>query len=394
MAVDAPGVTDDTIRVGGVASVTNPLGGGFGGNFDGVKAYFEMVNDNGGVHGRSLELVAEHDDQVSQNDAKIQQLLTQDDIFAVLPVASLLFTGADDLAEASVPTFGWTINPEWEGTEEEPKENLFGQAGSALCITCASPLAPFVANELDVDKVGLLAYNVPQSADCATGMEASFEEYSEEGSATVEFVDRSLAYGTTNLSVQVSQMKDEGVDLVLACMDLQGSVTLAREMGRQSLDAVHYMVNAYDQDLLDDYGDLFQGSVVTTFFAPFNVEEPPPGLETYLEWMERTDTEADENTMNGWLSAALFVEGLEQAGPDFSRAKVIDALNSESDWDADGLLAGVDWTKEHAEPRNPACMAFSLIEDDEFVPAFGEPGKPFICTDRSQEGVPQGTPSE
>jgi branched-chain amino acid transport system substrate-binding protein len=393
VAVDAPGVTEDTIRVGGVASVTNPLGGDYDQHFLGVEAYFEMVNEAGGVHGRSLELVARHDDQVARNDAAVRQLLTQDDVFAVLPVASLLFTAADDLVEAGVPTFGWVINPEWEGTADDPKENLFGQNGSFVCFGCASPFAPYVASQLGAQNVGLLAYNVSQSAECANGMEASFDEYTEPGSATVEFVDRSLGYGTTDLSVQVSQMKDAEVDMVLACMDLQGVVALAREMQRQSLDAVHYLVNAYDRELLTEFGDLFQDSVVLTFFTPFEVEDPPPGLQDYLEWMDRTGTEANENTMNGWLNAALLVEGLRQAGEDFSRAKVIDAINAMTDWNADGLLAGVDWTTAHTQPSDPVCQAFSRIDGEEFVPAFGEPGQPFVCLDRSTEGVPSGTPS-
>lgn len=394
VAVDAPGVTDDVIRVGGVASVTNPLGGKWDGQFQGVEAYFEMVNEDGGVHGRRLELAVQHDDQVANNDAAVQELLTQDDVFAVLPVASLLFTGADDLVRANVPTFGWTINPEWEGTSEEPKDNFFGMNGSFLCFGCPSPVTPFLADQLGVGSIGLLAYNVPQSADCATGVERSFDEYAAPGSAAVRFVDKSLSYGTTDLSVQVAQMKDAGVDLVLTCMDFQGVVTLAQEMNRQSLDAVQYMVNAYDPELLTEFGDLFQGSVVMTYFTPFEVEDPPEGLQTYLEWMDRTGTVKNENTLTGWVNAALFVDGLREAGPDFSRQKLIDAINAMTEWDADGLLHGIDWTRAHTEAGDPVCPAFSRIEGDEFVPVFGEPGKPFVCLDRGATGVPVGSPSE
>lgn len=393
VAVDAPGVTDSAIRVGGVASVTNPVGGKYDQMADGVEAYFEMVNEDGGVHGRQLELVARLDDQVANNDAMVQQLLTQDDVFAVLPVATLLFSGADELVQANVPTFGWSINPEWEGSADDPRANLFGQAGSFLCFACGSPVVPYMADQIGATKIGLLAYNVPQSADCATGAEKSLQNFTEPGAATVAFVDKSLAYGTADLSVQVSQMKDAGVDMVLTCMDLQAVVALAREMKRQSLDAVQYLPNGYDPELITEFGDLFQGSLVLTFFTPFEAEDPPEGLQSYLDWMERTDTPLTENTMNGWLNAALFVDGLREAGPDFSRQKVIDAINAMTDWDAGGLLAGVDWTTAHTEGNDPICSAFSRVEGDAFVPTFGEPGKPFVCVDRDTEGIPEGTPS-
>src|SRR5689334_8187894 len=63
VAVQQPGVTADTISVGGVASVTNPLGGNYGDAFLGTKAYFDMVNSQGGIYGRQLKLTEERDDK-------------------------------------------------------------------------------------------------------------------------------------------------------------------------------------------------------------------------------------------------------------------------------------------------------------------------------------------
>jgi hypothetical protein len=97
--------------------------------------------------------------------------------------------------------------------------------------------------------------------------------------------------------------------------------------------------------------------------------------------------------MNGWLSAALFVEGLRQAGPDFSRQGVIDAINQMTDWEADGLLEGVDWTVEHTQAPRFVCNVVSLIDGDEFVPTFGgQPDEPFLCLDRNAEGRPEAVP--
>src|ERR671913_926555 len=57
-----PGVSEDTIRVGGVGSVTNPIGVKAGSAFEGAKAYLDRINEEGGVDGREIELVAEEDD--------------------------------------------------------------------------------------------------------------------------------------------------------------------------------------------------------------------------------------------------------------------------------------------------------------------------------------------
>lgn len=391
--VDAPGVTDTEIRVRGIVSATNPYGAKFADAYNGVHAYFEMVNDGGGVHGRQLVVDEPIDDRLGGNEDAVNELLTQDDPFAVMPVASPLFTGNERLVEAGIPTFGWTLSTEWRGTAEQPKANLFGQIG-ILCTDCPTPMPPYVAQLAGATNVGLLAYNVPQSAECATGVERSFAQYTGPGAPAVAFSDNTLAPLTTELSTQVSQMQDAGVDLVITCMDFQGVITLAREMQRQGLDAPQYLLNAYDPELLSEFPDLFQGSYVLTFFAPFETADPPEGLTQFLDWMGRLGYEANESAMNGWLNAALFVEGLRQAGENFSRESLIQAINGIDNWTADGLLAHVDWTTAHTEPMDPVCYALSQVEGQAFVPVAAEGNGPFVCLNRDQQGIPATTTPE
>lgn len=375
VAVDAPGVTDDEIRVEGVASLTNPLGGKYDTAADGVNAYFEMVNSEGGVHGRDLVLTGVRDDKVANNTAEVKGVIDSDEAFAVMPVASLLFTGADQLVAAGVPTFGWTINPEWQGTPEEPRENLFGQAGSFLCLGCEQPGPVHAIREAGRHRAGLLSYNVPQSATCLEGWDKSIERWGDTADAEVVFRDASLSYGTTDLSVQVSKMKDADVDVVLTCMDNNGVVTLAKEMKKQGLGAIQFLPNAYDQEFLDEFGDLFEGSYVMVSFSPLETPEDlrPQGLEDFEEWMESTGGEVSENSLVGWLNAALFVAALEEAGPDFDRQKVIDAVNSMTDFTADGMLRGVNWAEHGHHTREPDnCNVYLRVEDGRFVPTTEE----------------------
>jgi branched-chain amino acid transport system substrate-binding protein len=374
--VTAPGVTDSEIRVGGVASVTNPVGGRYGDAFEGVKAYFDMVNSQGGLYGRQLVLTDELDDQTANNATEVQRLAGSD-IFAVLPVAGPLFTGADLLVREQIPTFGWTIGTEWEGTRDDPRSNLFGQAGSYLCFDCAQPNTAWVAQQVGAERIGVLGYSVAQAALCGESMKVSIAAYDEEIDAEVVYSDTSLPFGVSDLSAQVSDMKDDDVDLVTTCMDNNGAVTLAREMRRQGLDAPMYLPNGYDHRMLEEYGDLLEGSIVRTEFASFEVDPKPRGLQNYLDYMEARDAEPSENSMIGWLNADLFVTGLREAGPHFSRQAVIDAINGLPDYTADGLLPGVDWTVSHTVSQ--PCAFFSRIEDGEFEPAFDTSELPFVC---------------
>ncbi len=390
VAVDAPGVTDEEIRVTGIVSATNPLGANYASAADGVNAYFAMVNDAGGVHGRQLVLADVRDDKVANNTAEAKGVVDSDEAFAVIPVATLLFTGADTLVEAGIPTFGWTINPEWQGTQDDQKLNLFGQAGSFLCLGCAQPYPPYIAERADRSKVGLLAYNVPQSSTCLDGWGKSIEKWGAPAGAEVVFSDASLAYGTTDLSVQVQKMAEAGVDMVATCMDNNAIVTLAKEMKKQGLDAIQLLPNAYNQEFFEEFGDLFEGSYVIIGFSPLEAPDDlrPEGLDLYEEWIDSTGGERTENSMVGWLNAAAFVEGLREAGPEFTRQKVIDAINSLEDQNAEGMLPGTNWAEYGHWQRNPInCSTYLEIVDGKMTPT--EQDSIFTCFDVSGDELEQ-----
>ncbi len=377
--VDQPGVSQDEIRVGGVASETNnPVGSTFGDSFAGVKAYFEKVNQSKdkGIYGRKLRLVAERDDQLGSNQAQVQALLSQDNVFAALPITVVLFTGASTLEQGGVPTFGWDIHPEF-GSEQHPgAPNLFGEKRSYLCFTCAGPGLPWLAKQLKAKRLGVLAYTVAQSTDCLTGIQASFDKYP---SAKVAFTDSSIQFGNVDFSNDVAQMIDKKVDLVATCMDNNAVLNLAREMKQQGLDAPQYMPQAYDKKFVEANAQFLEGSYVLTYFTPFEVKQKPKGLKDYLKWMDKTGGPKNEHSLSGWINADLFYQGLKAAGPEFTRQKVVDAINQMTNYTADGILPGIDWTRQHTADPESDCTVLSKIENGKFVPSFGQPGKPFVC---------------
>jgi hypothetical protein len=337
-----------------------------------------MVNASSdrGIYGRKLRLTSQRDDQVGMNRQEVQALLSEDDVFAALPIAVLLFTGADLLGQAGVPTFGWNINAEW-GSEQAPgPPNLFGEKGSYLCFTCAGQPVPWLAKRVKAKKIALLAYQSPQSADCAKGVQASFDKYP---SGDIAFLDTSLSFGVNDLSTDVSRMKDDKVDLVVTCMDTNGTLTLAKEMKKQGLDAPQYLSNVYDHEFIERNAPFFEGSYTATFFTPFEVKPEPAGLKQFERWMKRNGSAPNENSLTGWMNADLFYRGLQAAGPEFTRQKVVDAINTMTDYTAGGLVAGIDWTTAHREDPPEGCAVMSKIEHGRFVPTFGEPGKPFRC---------------
>jgi branched-chain amino acid transport system substrate-binding protein len=141
---DRTGVTSNEIKVGGVVSKSNPTGRPYTDAFKGAEAYFNMVNAKGGVFGHKIKMVSELDDQAqaSRNVQAVRSLVEEKKVFAVLPVATIVFAGAKYLADKGVPTFGWNINEQWS-----LGPNLFGQRGSYTCFTCVQPFLAYVAQQ-------------------------------------------------------------------------------------------------------------------------------------------------------------------------------------------------------------------------------------------------------
>jgi ABC-type branched-subunit amino acid transport system substrate-binding protein len=377
-----PGVTSDTIRVGGVVSKTNVLNGPYASAFDGTKAFFDMVNSKGGIYGRKLELVSERDDQMGQNQQQVQAMLSQDNVFAALPMATIVsFTGAQDLIDANVPTFGWNINTEFTG-----HKNMFGTNYGALCLGCVGSLQPFIAKQLGKKRIGVLAYNQASSTPCAEGIEKSFEKYP---TAKVVFVTKSMSFGTNDFSVEVQQMKDKGVDFVLTCIDDSAAVALGKEMRKQNLDAIQYLPNGYDTKLAAANKEFLEGDIVGVPFAPFEFRPKSKGMTDFDKWMDKRKAEKNELAMAGWQAAAMFYEGLQGAGKNFTRQGVMDALNKMTDQTLGGLIPARNWTVDHDINHRVACVAVTQIKDGKFVPKFTEPGKPFLCLPDQPKTLPK-----
>src|SRR5579862_8007149 len=124
------GVTNTQINVAVITAGTNPLAGDYSSYVNGIQAYFDMINSEGGIYGRKLVISAQHDDQFVNDEHTVKASLAQDHAFATF-IATALFSGAPDLAASNppMPTFTWNINQEFAGIP-----NLFG-TGGALCFT-------------------------------------------------------------------------------------------------------------------------------------------------------------------------------------------------------------------------------------------------------------------
>ena len=378
-----PGVNDDEIRVTSIVTISNnTLGTNIAAYNDGIEAYFNFINETGGIYGRELVLANRRDDQLFMNQPESLAMVEEDDSLAAF-VATLLFFGADTLNDAGVPTFGWNIHNEFAD-----RRNIFGNIAPS-CIGCIHQLFPYVASQVGATKAGIFGYgNSENSKICAEGTRDSIEHYSAEaGGMTVEFFDTSIEFGLAGgVAPQVSEMKDKGVDIIYTCLDLNGMRTIAQELVKQDYrdDVIMYHPNTYNHEFVAANADLFEGDLVFVQFVPFEAEIDSELQRRFFEYT--ADLKLEEQTIVGWLNAHLFYEGLLAAGPEFDRASLVDALRTFDDYSHDGLTNPIDFSRQIALPNNNPdadyeyrCINAVKIVDGAFEQWTGEPGRPWQC---------------
>src|SRR5581483_2156716 len=291
------------------------------------------------------------------------------------------FAGAKYLVDNNIPTFGWNINAEWN-----LGPNLFGEKGSNLCFDCPNAWLPYLAKQTGFTNVGILTYTAVQSQDCAKGWEAAIEQIGgPKAGLKLTFEDTSLAFGFSpaDLAADLDKMKQGDVQFLATCIDGAGSARLGQAFKDNNLPIVQYLPNGYDNKLISQNAAVLEGDYVTVSFFPFEADQKPQALQQFIDAMHARGKEPNENSLSGWINAIQFVQGLREAGPDFDRQKLIDAINKETAFTADGIRPdGIDWTTTgHKGRSNTDCVAILQVHDGKLVPRFGQPGKPMVCFD-------------
>ncbi len=219
------GITPKSVTVGNVSIITGPVPGLFEGAPIGVKAYFAMINAQGGVDGRKL-LVDSKDDAFSgqQNMTETQEAINSD--FALVGSFSL-FDGYGCAALASdtaVPDVSVTLD---SGTNALPNDF------SAQPLSGQETLGPVAYYKKHYPKDTTVGAIVSDVASAKTQMAQQFAGMKSEG-YKIAYVDdvNPLA---SDFTTDVINMKNKGVNAVdLTGIDWQDAAIFVENANTQN----------------------------------------------------------------------------------------------------------------------------------------------------------------
>jgi len=318
-----PGLTDSRIVIGSCAALEGPSSFLGRETVGGAEAYFQFVNDGGGVNGRKLQLIS-HDD--SYDPAKAQacwDALMAQKVFALgffvgtptavkyVPLAESngvpligLFTGAQSLYS---PLRRWVINVR-ASYFDETREQVEG-----------------LWSTLHYRKIAVI---YPDDAFGSTVLQGVQTGLKEKGSAPMATAEYSRQ--TTLGDAAMEKVKAASPDAVVVVGPSNTVAPILKQAHAKGWKPLFVTVSFVGTDeLIQEAGEDAEGVVVTQVVPPYYLTDLKT-VALYRRTLEKYQPGARPNfvSFEGFVDAMVMVEGLKRAGKELTREGLIHAIES------------------------------------------------------------------
>jgi len=375
------GASDSEIKVGQTVPFSGPASA-YATVGKAQAAYMKMINDQGGVNGRKIDLI-QYDDAYSppKTVEQVRKLVEGDEvlltfqIIGTAPNAAVLkylngkkvpqlfaATGASKFTDPK--NFPWTMgfNPSYfvEG-------RIYGQ---------------YILKEHPDARVGVLYQNDDLGKDYLNGLKAGLGDKA----ATMIVTEVSYELTEPTIDSQILKIKDSGADLFFsATTPKQAAQAIKKiaELGWHPLQIVDINANSVGAVLKPAGLDAARGIVSVGYVKdPSEPSKDDPGMQRYLDFMQKYYPDGDKaSSLNvyGYITAQLLVQVLRQCGDDLTRDNVLKQAASLHNVELDLLLPGISVSTSPTDYRVNKQLQMVKF-DGEHWQAFGP-----IVTDAAKE---------
>lgn len=327
----APGISDKEILVGQFAAFSGPAAQ-LGERLKvGIEAYFKATNTQGGVNGRTFKLVTRDDGyEPEKASAAVKALIFEDKVFALIGAVGTP-TGL-----AAMPVFT---------AEKVPMVGMFTGA-QALREPFNRQIFHVRASYFDeTERI------VQHVTSMGSKNIAVFYQNDAYGKAGLEGVNRALAKrdlkpvalatferNTVDVSASLATILPTKPDAVIQIGAYKSVATFIKESRKNGYGGQFFNVSFVgSKALADELGQVGTGVVISQV-VPFPFAQAAPVVREYQQRMgEAGQKEFDFSSMEGFLMAKVFVEGVKRAGRSITREGLIIALESMHDVNLGGF---------------------------------------------------------
>lgn len=329
-ALAQQGVDAETITLGQSGAQSGPLAELNKEYLAGANLYFTQINERGGVNGRRIRLIT-LDDAYDPNKAaeNVQRLIEQQQVFALFAC----FGTGPSLKAAPIATAA--------------KVPFYAPYTGAEALR--EPLNPYVFHvrasyrqeiEKVVDhltKLGIQAIGVVHHADPfgLAGLEAATGALARRGLKPA--VVAPITSGGNDAAETVQKLAAANPAAVIMVTAGNSSSALLKAIQHAGIQPMLYGLSVISStQLIRDLGDKAHGLVIAQVMpSPFRIDYP--FVRDYRQAAEKAGLPYAYASLEGYLAARSFTEALRRSGRELTREKLVNTLETMSDWDAGGL---------------------------------------------------------
>jgi ABC-type branched-subunit amino acid transport system substrate-binding protein len=321
-AGETPGITDNSILIGSCSALDGPAR--FLGNqmVLGASAYLHSVNDEGGVFGRKVQLMALDDGYDPEKAPACFKRMTKEGVFALgffvgtptakvyipmaeeerIPVVGL-FTGAQLLYE---PLKHYVINVRASYYDEtrEQVEKLW---------------------EANIRKIGVIYQDDAFGKTVLDGVKLALQKHNSAPAGMGTFSRNTTDVDSALKSVMAA--RPQAVVMVGPYAPVAAIVKKAHAAGwRPQFLTVSFVGT---EEFIKEAGPDAEGTIITQVLPPYEHSDYPT-VALYRQQLAKyyPNTPPSFVSLEGFVDAMVFVEGLKRAGKELTREKFIIGLES------------------------------------------------------------------
>lgn len=354
-AADVPGVTKDTIKIGVISPMTGSAAI-FGKSAFGVEALYKQINDQGGIHGRKIELVREDDNcDPARGLAAMKKLVSQDQVFAINGIAcsGVAMAVKQEIVKTDVPLMIMSAATDALSVPTVP--NVFQAVPTTSVV--GRTMIDFAMSKPGVEKIAFVSH----SDDWGKSNRDPAVDQLKTKYSKSPILDMTMERGSNDATPQILQIRNSGAQAVVLMMYPAEVAIFVRDAAKYGLNIpILCPMTTSLEDVRDRAGGLPAVKNVYAFFPFIDAFDS----DTMVKWSnlikkyypnERTES----FSFLGMGSAATAIEALKRAGPDLTRAKFVDALNRIKDFETGVMSAPVTLTAEdHGGIKGGAMATF------------------------------------
>lgn len=308
----------------------------------GVDAYVASVNEQGGIFGRPLKLVR-YDDAFKPETTleNARKLVEIDGAMVLFGMGSAPSTAAilPYAAEKRIPVFGSLSGAD---SLRKPNPLLFHFRASFgdEVVRIADHLST-----IGMRKIAVIASDLPIGKDGTAALESVAKS---KGLEVVKIAQVSRDH--SNLDAAVAAVADAKPQAVLILAPAGPGIAFTQALRKKGVRAQLVGLSVMSSDsLYAALGEQTRGMIVTQV-VPFPWSPRFDLTADYRKLMEKNKIPFSIDSMEGFMSARLLVEGLKASAPRYSTESFVAGLESMNKKDVGGLLVTLS-PKDHVATR-------------------------------------------